>query len=255
MYPAPPAPPDQDSFSGRVILQRAIVHTWDEAPSPSVFRGRYAGSVVGIPLLRHDRVAGAIVLSRSQPGGFAETQIELMQTFAEQAVIAIGSAETYRELQARTAALAARNSEYGERIEQQSATIDVLKAMSDSPDDTQPVFDLIARRAAELCESRSGLWEFDGTLMHARAHHGVDSERASAFFRLFPLRPDHGTAAGRAILGRRVVHIKDVAVDPEMSQAARDLGGSAIAAIPLLRDGQPMGVIALNGSPPRRLLR
>ena len=77
--------------------------------------------------------------------------MELLQTFAEQAVIAIGSAETYRALQERTAALAQRNSEYGERIEHQSATIDVLKAMSASPGDTQPVFDLIAERVRAVC--------------------------------------------------------------------------------------------------------
>ena len=144
------------SIAGRVIVQGAIVHARDEAETPSGLRGRYAGSVVGIPLLRDDRVAGAIVLSRSQTGGFSETQIELLQTFAEQAVIATGSAETFRKLQARTAALAERNSEFGERIEQQSATIDVLKAMSASPGDPQPVFDLIIRRARELCNGVVG---------------------------------------------------------------------------------------------------
>ena len=104
-------------------------------------------------MLSAGKPIGAIALGRWTPGGFTDTQIGLLRTFAEQAVIAIGSAETYRELQARTAALAQRNSEYGERIEQQSATIDVLKAMSASPDDTQPVFDLITRRAQELCNS------------------------------------------------------------------------------------------------------
>ena len=78
--------------------------------------------------------------------------MELLRTFAEQAVIAISSAETYRELQERTAALAARNSEYGERIEQQAATIDVLKVMSASPGDAQPVFELIVERARAFCE-------------------------------------------------------------------------------------------------------
>ena len=81
--------------------------------------------------------------------------MELLRTFAEQAVIAVGSAETYRELQTRTAALAQRNSEYGERIEHQSATIDVLKVMSASPGDAQPVFDLIVRRAQEFCNGMS----------------------------------------------------------------------------------------------------
>ena len=104
-----------------------------------------------LPLLRDGAPIGAIALNRPAPGGFSDSQIELLKTFAEQAVIAIGSAETYRELQERTAALAQRNSEFGERIEQQSATIDVLKAMSASPDDTQPVFDLIARVRSRNC--------------------------------------------------------------------------------------------------------
>ena len=92
--------------------------------------------------------------------------MELLRTFAEQAVIAITSAETYRALQERTAALAERNSEYGERIEQQSATIDVLKVMSSSPGDAQPVFELIARRALEFCGAAGArLVEFDGVLL------------------------------------------------------------------------------------------
>ena len=93
-----------------------------------------------------------------------------MRTFAEQAVIAIGSAETYRELQQRTEALARRNSEYGERIEHQSATIDVLKAMSGSPDATQAVFDLITSRARELCNGVVvAVFKFDGGLLHVRS--------------------------------------------------------------------------------------
>ena len=75
-------------------------------------------SLVGVPLLRDGVPLGVIGLSAREPGGFSDSQVALLETFAEQAVIAIGSAETYRELQARTAALAERNSEYGERIEQ-----------------------------------------------------------------------------------------------------------------------------------------
>jgi GAF domain-containing protein len=245
-----PATPKYDSIDGRVILQGDIVHIRDEAEVPLGMRGRYSTSVLGVPLLRDGRAAGAIVLSRPQPGGFSEPQIELLQTFAEQAVIAITSAATYRELQARTETLAQRNDEFGERIEQQSATIDVLKAMSDSPDDTQPVFDLITRRAAELCESRAGLWEFDGTLMHFRSGHGPDPETTAAFARRFPSPPDSGTVAGRAILARRIINVHGIAADPTIAQAARDLGGTDVVAIPLLRDEQPIGAIALNGSPP-----
>ena len=94
--------------------------------------GNRSGSGRRSPLLRDGAAIGAIDIARRQIGGFSDSQIELLQTFAEQAVIAITSAETYRALQERTAALAQRNSEYGERIEHQAATIDVLKAMSAS---------------------------------------------------------------------------------------------------------------------------
>jgi GAF domain-containing protein len=92
---------------------------------------RHAGvkSVLAIPLLRDGVAIGAFGMNSESAGGFSDSQVALLQTFAEQAVIAITSAETYRELQERTAALAARNTEYGERIEQQAATIGVMKVM------------------------------------------------------------------------------------------------------------------------------
>src|SRR6202030_3280807 len=109
-----------------------------------------------------------------KPGDFTTAQVELLRTFAEQAVIAIASAETYRALQERTEALAERNSEYGEQIEHQSATIDVLKAMSGSPDATETVFDLITSRARELCDGAIvALFEVDGELVHIRSSSGT----------------------------------------------------------------------------------
>jgi GAF domain-containing protein len=101
--------------------------------------------------------------------------IALLQTFAEQAVIAISGAETYRALQERIQALGRRNSEYGERIEQQAATIDVLKAMSTSPGDPQPVFDLMVRRSTELCSvPAASLLEHDCELVHGRSYYNIE---------------------------------------------------------------------------------
>ena len=246
-----PRPISRATMFGRAILARDVVQVPDVSVDPDHYaRETTAGGPrVAVPLLRAGTPIGAIGIGRHRPGEFSLTQVELLKTFAEQAVIAISSAETYRELQERTAALALRNSEYGERIEQQAATIDVLKAMSDSPDDTRPVFDLIAERAAELCEARSGLWEFDGTLLHVRAIGGLDQESLARFAAQFPRPPDGGTVAGRCILERRVIHVPNIAADPDIAQVSRDLGGSAIVAIPLLRDSQPIGAIALNGSP------
>jgi signal transduction histidine kinase len=208
-----------------------------------------AKTTISLPLLRDGAAIGAISLNSPAPGGFSDSQIELLKTFAEQAVIAIRSAETYRELQERTAALAQRNSEFGERIEQQSATIDVLKAMSASMSNTQPVFDLITHRTRELCGSlASMLFEFDGEQLHLRAWGGFDPDAAQDYLRQFPMRPDRGTAVGRVILERRVVHIRDVSVDPDIGQAVRTMGVRSTAGVPLLRGGQAIGVIAIGSS-------
>ena len=183
------------SSIGRSILSGKSIHVRDVDADRDLYQAlRDIGmkSLVGVPLLRDGVPLGVIGLSAREAGGFSDSQIALLQTFAEQAVIAIGSAETYRALQERTAALAQRNSEYGERIEHQSATIDVLKAMSASPGDTQPVFDLIVRRAQELCNGMSvGLFEYDGALMHIRAAFGGNESASRAFRRDVP----HGADA------------------------------------------------------------
>ena len=128
-------------------------------------------------------------------------------------------AELRRQLDECRAELAARNSEFGERIEHQSATIDVLKAMSASPGDPQPVFDLIVRRARDLCNSTSaGLFEFDGELVHWRSLVGVEAygtpDAMEAYKRLFPMAPTRGSITCRAILDRQTIHVRDMASEP-----------------------------------------
>ena len=110
------------------------------------------------------------------------------------------------ELATRTAELATRNSEYGERIEHQAATIDVLKAMSASPGDTQPVFDLIVHRAHELCNGTSvGLFEFDGKILWHRAVSGGDEATNQRLVAMFPMAPTRQLLSARAILDRQIV--------------------------------------------------
>src|SRR5262249_12831877 len=122
--------------------------------------------------------------------------------------------------------LAQRNSEYGERIEHQSATSDVLKAMSTSPGNTQPVMDLITRRAAELCGSRAALYELRDGQIQMASNCGTAPELLATFRRYFPRSPDRSLVVGRAILDRQVIHVPEVAADPLLSQATRDLGGT-----------------------------
>ena len=174
-----------------------------------------------------------------------------MENFAAQAVIAMENARLLGELQARTAALAQRNSEYGEQIEHQSATIDVLKVMSASPADAQPVFDLIVRRACELCNSPSAiLLEYDGELVHFRSLHGDEVYARPAAFELyrraFPMAPTRSSISCRAILDARIVHIPDMEREPGLLPIVRDLGTKAQLALPLLREGAAIGAIALG---------
>ena len=120
---------DTDFSMGRAVLNRRVEQIEDITADPGHSFAPLLGhwSVVAVPILRDGVPLGAFTSAVRRSGPFSNSQIELLETFAEQAVIAITSAETYRELQERTAALAQRNSEYGERIEQQAATIDVLK--------------------------------------------------------------------------------------------------------------------------------
>ena len=126
------------------------------------------------------------------------------------------NAELRRQLDACRTELAARNSEFGERIEHQSATIDVLKAMSASPGDPQPVFDLIVRRARDLCNTAAaGLFEFDGELVHFRSivrdgSYGTP-DTVEAYERLYPMVPTRGSITCRAILDRQTIHVRDMA--------------------------------------------
>src|SRR6478672_2805059 len=118
------------------------------------------------------------------------------------------NAELLRERDAALTALAQRNTEYGERIEYQSATIDVLKAMSASPGDPQPVFDLIVERVRALCGGEhSAIAEFDGTLLHLRAHCGNSDEVGRIFEASYPRRPAQSHMLGRAIVLREAVLI------------------------------------------------
>jgi GAF domain-containing protein len=251
-----PRPVAADSMFGRAIVARQPVQLPDVAADQTyaLREGTLRGAVraqAAVPLMRNEEAIGAINITRRQTGGFSQAQIELLQVFANQAVIAITSAETYRALQERTAALAQRNSEYSERIEHQSAIIDVLKVMSASPGDPQPVFDLIVHRAQELSNATSaGLFEYDGKLQWRRANSGGDAATNQRLAALFPMEPTPHVLSGRAILDRQIVHVRDMDAEPGLFQAARDAGNKSLLALPLLRDGEAIGALACNSVKP-----
>ena len=234
-----PRPPGPDSGPGRVVLSGKPDYQRNVAAVPgNIQAGKElnAGSYLGVPLLHEGRVVGVLGLWRADFGEFNEALVEIAQSFAEQAVIAISGAATLRELRTRTAELAQRNGEYGERIEQQAATIDVLQAMSASPGDAQPVFDAIARRAKEFCDAdASGVILLEDGQLHLRSYAGVTGTAAQIYEAAFPRPVDNSTVVGRAIIAKGAVYIPDFMADPDY--ALKDLSGAAAtrssAAVPL----------------------
>jgi GAF domain-containing protein/nitrogen-specific signal transduction histidine kinase len=243
-----PQPLSRGAVAFRAILDRQIIHVRDVDADPELMQSvRDLGvrSIVAIPIFRDGEVIGSISINADTPGGFSDSQLELLQTFAEQAVIAITSAETYRELQARTAALAQRNTEYGERIEQQAATIDVLKVMSSSPGNVQPIFEQIVERARTFCDGDIATVALvKREALHVQARTSLDDEYNRAYDAAFPRPIDMSSAFGRAILARDAVQLIDVRTDKHHFMAGKDAG--SILGVPIMRWGEPIGAIAIG---------
>ena len=239
-YPMPAA---RDRPTGRAILDREIFHSRDHDAEPGLLRLPHYDTVkssVVVPMVRGDVAIGALAMGSRDRGGFSDTQVDLLKTFAEQAVIAIGSAETYRALRDRTA-------ELQQSIEYQAATIDVLKVMSSSASDTQPVFDIILRHAMTLCDARyGGLWEYDGEQVHFRAVDGHSPGMAAAAHASYP-KPLSGANLGeRVILEGQPIYVRDYLAEPDIGQTFRNMDHRSVLAVPLLRHGVAIGSISVG---------
>jgi two-component system NtrC family sensor kinase len=170
----------------------------------------------GVPLLRDGVPLGAITVTRAEIGLFSARQITLLQTFADQAVIAIENVRLFTELQEKNQALTEAHAQVSEALEQQTATAEILRVISRSQTDVQPVFDTIVRSAVRLCDGLfSALFQFDGELIHQVAEHNITPEGLEEVHRTFPARPTRALMTGRAILERAVIHVPDIELDPE----------------------------------------
>jgi GAF domain-containing protein len=232
--------------STRAIIERSPVQIADifEDPDYSLKdAARTAGfrNLLAVPMLREGEVIGSIVVSRTQPGVFAEKLVTLLQTFADQAVIAIENVRLFKELELR-------NRDLTEALEQQTATSDILRVISQSPTNVQPVFDTIAAAALKLCSANSAVvTRFDGELIRVAALANVTAEGADAVRSRYPRSPGRYNAASRAVLTRSVVVIPDVLEDPdyEVRGPLITAGFRSVVAVPLMREGNPMGAITV----------
>src|SRR6516225_4172400 len=229
----------------RAILDGTVIHIRDMDAEPGVspeVRALGNKTQISVPLLRDGRAIGAITTSSPRVDGISDTQIELLKTFSEQAVIAIQSAETWRELQARTRDLE-------ESLEYQTATSDVLKVISRSTADVQPVLDTVVETAARLCGAESATV----LIREGEAYRAVSSTHAAsepeywAIQRQRRIVPGRDNITARVALEGRVVHIADILADPDY-EVPKTVGAGrrTMLGMPLLRDSEPIGIISLS---------
>src|SRR3954470_11287479 len=242
----------RDWGAGRAVVDCKPIHVHDllssdgeQFPESQDFARRTGvRTVLSVPLLRENESIGAIVLRRAEVQPFSEKQITLLQTFADQAVIAIGNVRLFDEVQART-------KELTESLQFQTATSEVLKVISRSPDALQPVLDVIVKISQELCSSdASTIFLLRDGKFHVTAVAGImpvhlDTLRANPA----PVGQP-GSILARIAREKRTLHYANVADDPELKAGITGRGGPrTLLTVPLMRDGEVMGAISMRRAP------
>jgi len=231
--------------NGRAVVDRKPVHVHDltaagdEFPEGSADALRLGHrTILSVPLLREDEAIGSLSVRRTTVRPFTEKQVGLVQTFADQAVIAIENVRLFDNLQARTRELT-------ESLQQQTATADALKVISRSTFDLKSVLQTLVESAARLCEAdMAAIARQKGTKYHLVARHGYPSGY-SEHIETLPMEPGRGSLTGRVLLEGKRVHIIDVVADQEYTlvEAQKRAGYRTMLGVPLLRDGIPIGVL------------
>ena len=232
---------DRGSLTGRAVLERQIIHVHDVLADPefALFGSQKLGgfrTALGVPLMREGIPIGIMFLARSEVDPFTQQQIDLVATFAAQAVIAIENTRLLNELR--------------ESLQQQTATADVLKVISRSAFDLQSVFDTLLESAVRLCDAESAhIFRRSDTFYELAACRGYSVEYES-HMRQYRLALGRDSLVGRIALEGRMVHIPDVLADPEYRQPQEQrLGGwRTMLGVPLLREGVPIGALTLTRS-------
>jgi signal transduction histidine kinase len=258
-------PATRHSFSGRAMLERRTLHIPDIA---SAIETDYPDSRLGyelmgnrsqvsILLLRRGEPIGVLAVHRQEVQAFSDREIGLLETFADQAVIAIENARLFEELERRNADLQESNRQVIEALEQQTATAEVLRVIASSPTDVQPVLDAVAERAARLCDTyHAAVSRREGDVLRGVARYvysaeGSDQPLPTIGSLGYAGLPVAGSVAGRAVTECRTVHIHDAkllleAEYPITTATQAGAGHRTMLAVPLVREGVAIGAILLR---------
>src|SRR3989475_3232003 len=244
-YPNPLAAADDDA--ARTILERSVFHLADIEHNPNatakdIENARLAGyrTRLMVPMVRGTTALGLIAVTREAPTPFSDQQVELLKTFADQAVIAIENVRLFKEL-------GARNNELRVTLEQQTATSELLKVIGRSTFDLKPVFETLAENAVRLCEAEHAfIFGFDGQVLRSVATYNIPPA-LKAFVEANPIRPGRESGAARAAMERRTVHIEDIQTEAEYTYGVTQVGPMrTLLAIPMLRADALLGVIVIT---------
>ncbi|GHF64246.1 hypothetical protein GCM10017056_39380 [Seohaeicola zhoushanensis] len=242
-------PPTRKSLIGRAILDCATVHLTDVTKDPE-YSSDYARSggwrtAAAVPMMQHGRPLGAIAVGKFEAEAFTDTQLRVLETLADHAVIAIENVRQFEEAQAR-------NRQLRESLERQQAMSEILGVISSKPTSPEPVFEAIARNALHLCDALfANVFVWKEGQLHFMASAHKDVPFAELMRARYPMRPDRTQVSGRVMLSGKVIRIEDSGTDTEYDQSfLPTVGRRRLIGVPMLREGETVGVIVIAWSEP-----